>query len=1194
MICHSFFYCFLNAAVHILQLRMLNLKLGCWNINNLKSAHFDKTQDSLFREEISLYDIFCLQEVKLDSNISIDGYHSIFAPRPRESGYPISGGMLILVNPKISKGISLLQSTSSELQWIKLCKSKFGLLNDLFVCFVYIAPSNSSYSKRHNLEVLQILENDLKNYTNKGNVMILGDTNARTGEGSDSIDCSNDSKYMPMPCNIESNTFLTQRRSRDKVCCSRGKDLLDLCVSCNLQILNGRTVGDLHGNFTSFQYHGNSVVDYCLVSDNLISSVSYFQISHPIPFLSDHAKISVMFSTNCNIKECTSEEGLHVIPDCYKWCSTASAAFQAAFKSNEIRNQVNEFVNANTISSSNNLLNINSASKQFKEIILNACKKSLKMKIKPKVKSNKTKPVHKKWFDFDLIKMRKILISKSNQYAQNPFNSSKRDAFYKFRKLYNKLCKKKKREFIQVVFSKLDSLADKDPEAYWKLVKDLKEDVNNSNSDPARNISNEVWTNYFNNLFSIKLDFQRQNNYFNSMLESLNFSSENCSLDKEISEKEILDSVKDLKNNKAAGLDGIKNEMLKYSISYTMPCLHKLFNMILSSGCYPQDWKSGYIKPLYKNGKTDDPSNYRGISVLSCVAKLFNSILNKRLQTFLQENNVINDVQIGFQPRSRTSDHMFVLRTLIEKYRSCGSKLFACFIDFSKAFDTVLHSALFVKLHNIGVTGKFLKVLTELYNKSKLCVKLDNYLTKSFTQSVGVKQGDNLSPNLFKIFVNDLPHIFSTEDDPVVLDGAKLSCMLYADDLILLSSSYQGLQRCLDKLSDYCEKNCLAVNLCKTNVVVFCKGKPPETRLYYRSFLIDQVSSYKYLGIVFSSNGTYKTCQEDLYKRALRAYFKLVKCLACSSVKVKSFIHLFDHTIKPILTYACEIWGTVNTDSKVIKKQDYTVEMSYHNMPCEKLHLKALKFALGVHKKATNDAVYGETGRYPLHIDILYQSVKYLKRLAGPQCPKLLQRAFNESCNLCENGKTSWVSSIYFAMKHFGIEDLHSQERNLANEVKSKAILEFKQHWSEKISNCANTNSGKLRTYGKFKCIFKFENYLNSISDVTVRECFTKFRISAHKLQIEYGRYRNIPVSERLCTKCSMKVIEDELHFMFICPHYEIIRNNYLLSISSMCKNFNSLSCENKFIFVMSNEDDIIIQKTAEFIKQCHKLRPDH
>jgi len=136
--------------------------------------------------------------------------------------------------------------------------------------------------------------------------------------------------------------------------------------------------------------------------------------------------------------------------------------------------------------------------------------------------------------------------------------------------------------------------------------------------------------------------------------------------------------------------------MIKAGQTVLMPCLMKLFNSILLSGKYPSEWKTGYIKPLLKGGDTNDPSNYRGISIMPCLSKIFNSILNNRLQAYFDSNSIINKAQIGFQPKSRTSDHMFVLRTLIEKYLNNGLKLHACFVDFAKAFDSVIHSAQYV------------------------------------------------------------------------------------------------------------------------------------------------------------------------------------------------------------------------------------------------------------------------------------------------------------------------------------------------------------------------------------------------------------------------------------------------------------------------------------------------------------------
>ena len=157
-------------------------------------------------------------------------------------------------------------------------------------------------------------------------------------------------------------------------------------------------------------------------------------------------------------------------------------------------------------------------------------------------------------------------------------------------------------------------------------------------------------------------------------------------LDFQISSKELHSAIAPLKNNKALGLDSISNEMLKCGFSKN--CLLKPFNSILTDRSYPTYWKKAYLSPIHKGGTLDNTNNYRGISVLSCVAKLFNTVLTKRLDDFLNNHNLINSVQIGLTKKARTSDHMFVLRTLIEKYtKNKNGKLFTCFINFCKAFD---------------------------------------------------------------------------------------------------------------------------------------------------------------------------------------------------------------------------------------------------------------------------------------------------------------------------------------------------------------------------------------------------------------------------------------------------------------------------------------------------------------------------
>ena len=127
-----------------------------------------------------------------------------------------------------------------------------------------------------------------------------------------------------------------------------------------------------------------------------------------------------------------------------------------------------------------------------------------------------------------------------------------------------------------------------------------------------------------------------------------------------ITDKEVISAIKSLRNQKSVGLDLVSNEMLKYSQHIMLPILVKAFNAILLSRKYPSRWCKGYIVPIFKGGSTLDPANYRGITVFSCLAKLFNTILAKRIEAFTEEQKHIDMRQIGFKKDRRTADHMFM------------------------------------------------------------------------------------------------------------------------------------------------------------------------------------------------------------------------------------------------------------------------------------------------------------------------------------------------------------------------------------------------------------------------------------------------------------------------------------------------------------------------------------------------------
>jgi hypothetical protein len=204
-----------------------------------------------------------------------------------------------------------------------------------------------------------------------------------------------------------------------------------------------------------------------------------------------------------------------------------------------------------------------------------------------------------------------------------------------------------------------------------------------------------------------------------------------------------------------------------------------------------------------------------------------------------------------------------------------------------------------------------------MYSSVKYKVKLSSGSTPVFSSNIGLKQGCNMSPSLFNVFINnDIPELLNTSNcDPVHLGTIKVNCLLYADDLVLLSKSRSGLQESLAKLQSYVERWKLEINLKKSKVLIF--GSKSQRSLYITSKwclggeLLQCVDEYVYLGITFHYSGRFKVAQKMLYSKALGAYHSISKNVSnLDSVTVKVLLKLFSALhVSPILLYCSEVWG---------------------------------------------------------------------------------------------------------------------------------------------------------------------------------------------------------------------------------------------------------------------------------------------
>ena len=434
------------------------------------------------------------------------------------------------------------------------------------------------------------------------------------------------------------------------------------------------------------------------------------------------------------------------------------------------------------------------------------------------------------------------------------------------------------------------------------------------------------------------------------------------------------------------------------------------------------------------------------------------------------------------------------------------------------------------------------------------------WIRLSFKCFKGVKQGCMLSPTLFNIFLSDLPKILNKDKDAPELNGRSISCLLYADDLVIVSKSQKGLQNNLNLLRDYSQENSLYINESKTKVMVF---NPNEKKLNRYSFqvdttLIENVTRYKYLGLTLSASGSYTIAKQELKKVALKAFYSLRKNMGTSFRRhIPLTLQLFNTLIKPILTYGSEIWGFNTTKYNELRD------------PIEQVHMKFCKQILGVSKRAVNKACRGEIGSFPVIVEIKAKAISFWSRLLTLDNNRIAKQAYLDQLNYPNS--RNWAMEIRKLLFYNGFGYCWELQQVVNLQINDIRLFykQFKQrledieiqNWRASLYDDNNRTVGgnKLRTYREFKTEYKLENYLVEVQNTEHRRALTKLRISDHILQIERGRYNKdyIIPELRICPHCH--VMEDEEHFLTKCTIYTDLRNTLSQKINRNISNFNNL-----------------------------------
>ena len=332
---------------------------------------------------------------------------------------------------------------------------------------------------------------------------------------------------------------------------------------------------------------------------------------------------------------------------------------------------------------------------------------------------------------------------------------------------------------------------------------------------------------------------------------------------------------------------------------------------------------------------------------------------------------------------------------------------------------------------------------------------------------------------------------------------------------------------------------------------------------------LENVRSYKYLGFLLTPSGEISSGLNDLRDRALKAFMKLKNNLGTAfNQDILTTFTLIDAMIKPILLYNSDFWGCMKLPK---------------NNPIENLHMLICKQLLGVHRTTTNIGVLLELGRIPLEIFAAKLAVKNWERIRKGQANCLILASHRDAME--EN--LLWITNIRNILEKNGMLNFFINSYDDKPPFINKRIFQTLTDGFHQVAFASiNEESSKLRTYATFKKSIGYEIYLSDIKNATIRRRISKFRLSNHALIIETGRHNRIPKELRFCPLCPNSV-ETEVHFLLLCPTYNIRRDILYKTISENNPEFLRYTIGNKFDCIMSNIDKDI----AKYINDIFDIR---
>ena len=488
--------------------------------------------------------------------------------------------------------------------------------------------------------------------------------------------------------------------------------------------------------------------------------------------------------------------------------------------------------------------------------------------------------------------------------------------------------------------------------------------------------------------------------------------------------QEIAKILSELSNKNSTGHDMLSNKLKKSLSNALCVPLSILINQSLNSGRFPDVLKIAEVKPLHKAGQKTLMTNFRPISLLPVISKVYEKVVHKQTYLYFEENDLWNPNQYGFRPQHSCSDCLLKFATDIQKSFSGNAYGIACYCDLSKCFDTIPPNILIAKLKYYGMCNNSLLWFKDYFTNRQQCVKLDaNTISETKPTITGIRQGSILGPLALCILINDLYEI--TKYCTVIGFADDTTIYHVYHNLITL---YARVKKDLNDVSVWFAANQLSLNYSKTNCMIFSNSKIKGfVGLKLDDCTIERKTSVKLLGVTIDEKFTFVPHIDMLYQKLNGGKFALMSTKKLLSPSVK--LRIYNSFILSHLQYGCEIWGPYLSKTRINKLQ------CFQN--------NCIRLILNLDNRASIKNEYSRLKILKIEDLVKYNQSKIMYKIENQIGP-------SNNCNLFQKAKHSYNTrncDKSYQGKNNILESLITTWNQIENMVKLKPTLQcFKKN----------------------------------------------------------------------------------------------------------------------------------------------------